>query len=111
MFMRFFRLRPEFSGGCRWEPAAFVLGRDWHDVRPPLHRWGQDAKISHAVWLYYRFSLSFREVEEMLFERGIDVTYETIRQWSMKFGVQYARCLKRRQGRLGDTWHLDELFV
>ena len=67
--------------------------------------------ISHAVWLYYRFSLSLREVEEMLVERGIDVTYETIRQWSMKFGTQYARRLKRRQGRLGDTWHLDELFV
>ena len=67
--------------------------------------------ISHAVWIYYRFSLSFREVEEMLVERGVDVTYETIRQWSIKFGTQYAHRLKRRQGRLGDTWHLDELFV
>ena len=67
--------------------------------------------ISHAVWLYYRFSLSFREVEEMLVERGLDVTYETIRQWTIKFGTQYARRLKRRQGRLGDTWYLDELFV
>ena len=67
--------------------------------------------ISHAVWLYYRFSLSLREVEEMLVERGVDVTYETIRQWSMKCGIQYTRRLKRRQGRLGDTWHLDELFV
>jgi putative transposase len=67
--------------------------------------------ISHAVWLYYRFSLSFREVEEMLVERGVDVTYETIRQWSIKFGAQYARRLKRRQGQLGDTWHLDEVFV
>ena len=47
----------------------------------------------------------------MLVERGVDVTYETIRQWSMKFAVQYACRLKRRQGRLGDTWHLDELFV
>ena len=47
----------------------------------------------------------------MLVERGVDVTYETIRQWSMKFGIQYTRRLKRRQGRLGDTWHLDELFV
>ena len=67
--------------------------------------------ISHAVWVYYRFNLSFREVEEILVERDVDVTYETIRQWSIKFGVQNARCLKRRQGRLGDTWHLDELFV
>ena len=47
----------------------------------------------------------------MLVERGVDVTYETIRQWSMKCGIQYTRRLKRRQGRLGDTWHLDELFV
>ena len=67
--------------------------------------------ISHAVWLYYRFSLSFREVEDLLAERGVNVTYETIRQWSVKFGTQYARRLKRRQGCLGDTWHLDEVFV
>ena len=67
--------------------------------------------ISHAVWLYYRFSLSFREVEDLLVERGVNVTYETIRQWSIKFGAQYARRLKRRQGRLGDTWYLDEVFV
>jgi putative transposase len=67
--------------------------------------------ISHAVWLYYRFSLSFREVEDLLAERGLHVTYETIRQWSIKSGAQYARRLKRRQGRLGDTWFLDEIFV
>ena len=67
--------------------------------------------ISHAVWLYYRFCLSFRDVEDLLAERGVIVSYETIRQWSRKFGAEYARKLKRRQGRLGDTWHLDELFV
>jgi len=67
--------------------------------------------ISHAVWLYYRFCLSFRDVEDLLAERGIIVSYETIRQWSRKFGAEYARKLKRREGRLGDTWHLDELFV
>ncbi len=64
--------------------------------------------ISHAVWLYHRFCLSFREVEELLAERGITVTYETVRQWCQKFGPAYARKLKKRQGRLGDTWHLDE---
>jgi len=69
------------------------------------------AIISHAVWLYHRFGLSFRDVEDLLAERGITVSYETIRQWCLKFGPQYARNLKRRQGRLGDTWHLDELFV
>ena len=67
--------------------------------------------ISHAVWLYHRFCLSFRDVEDLLAERGILVSYETIRQWCQKFGPEYARRLKRRQGRLGDTWHLDELFV
>ncbi len=67
--------------------------------------------ISHAVWLYHRFCLSFRDVEDLLAERGIIVTYEAIRLWCLKFGPKYARTLKRRQGRLGDTWHLDELFV
>jgi putative transposase len=67
--------------------------------------------ISHAVWLYHRFCLSFREVEELLAERGITVTYETVRQWCQKFGPAYTRKLKKRQGRLGDTWHIDEVFV
>ena len=67
--------------------------------------------ISHAVWLYHRFGLSLRDVEDILAERGIAVSYETIRQWSRKFGTEYARKLKRRDGRLGDTWFLDELFV
>ena len=67
--------------------------------------------ISHAVWLYYRFCLSFRDVEDLLAERGIAVSYESIRHWCRKFGTGYARRLKRREGRLGDTWHLDELFV
>ncbi len=67
--------------------------------------------IGHAVWLYHRFYLSLRDVEDLLAERGIIVTYEAIRLWCLKFGPKYARTLKRRQGRLGDTWHLDELFV
>jgi len=67
--------------------------------------------ISHAVWLYHRFCLSFREVEELLAKRSISVTYETIRQWCQKFGPDYARKLKKRQGRLGDIWHIDEVFV
>ena len=67
--------------------------------------------ISHAVWLYHRFCLSFRDVEDLLAERGIIVSYETIRQWCRKFGPEYARRLRHRQGRLGDAWHLDELFV
>ncbi len=67
--------------------------------------------ISHAVWLYHRFCLSFRDVEDLLAERGITVSYETIRQWCKKFGPEYARKLRRRVGPLGDTWFLDEVFV
>ena len=74
------------------------------------HRFPSDI-ISHAVWLYHRYGLSFRDVEDLLAERGIIVSYETIRQWCGKFGPDYARRLKRRQGRLGDTWFLDEVFV
>jgi putative transposase len=67
--------------------------------------------ISHAVWLYHRFCLSFRDVEDLLAERGIAVSYESIRQWCNRFGPEYARKLKKRQGRLGDTWYLDEVFI
>ncbi len=74
------------------------------------HRFPPDI-ISHAVWLYHRYCLSFRDVEDLLAERGIIVSYETIRQWCEKFGPEYARRLKRRQGRLGDSWFLDEVFV
>ncbi len=79
---------------------------------PSYHRHRFPSEIiSHAVWLYHRFCLSFREVEELLAERGITVTYETVRQWCQKFGPAYARKFKKRQGRLGDTWHIDEVFV
>src|ERR687894_2089632 len=67
--------------------------------------------ISHAVWLYYRFSLSHRDVEELLFVRGVSVSYEAIRKWCRKFGQQYANELKRRRPRPGDKWHLDEVFL
>ena len=67
--------------------------------------------ISHAVWLYHRFCLSFRDAEDLLAQRGITVSYETIRQWCRTCGPDYARRLRRQRGRLGDTWHLDELFV
>ncbi len=67
--------------------------------------------ISHAVWLYYRFGISLRDVEDLLAERGIEVSYESIRQWCNRFGPEYARKLKKRRGQLGDTWFLDEVFV
>ena len=67
--------------------------------------------ISHAVWLYFRFTLSYRDVEEMLFARGIVVTYEAIRKWCRKFGQDYANPIRRRRPRTGDKWHLDEVFL
>ncbi|PWI05665.1 IS6 family transposase [Streptomyces sp. NWU339] len=67
--------------------------------------------ISHCVWLYFRFPLSFRGVEELMLERGVIVSHETIRRWCLKFGQSYANALRRRRARLGDKWHLDEVFL
>ncbi len=67
--------------------------------------------ISHTVWLYFRFSLSYRDVEELMVERGVLLTYETVRNWCTKFGQGYANKLKRRRPQLGDKWHLDEVFL
>jgi putative transposase len=67
--------------------------------------------IAHAVWLYFRFPLSLRLVEEMLLERGIVVSYETVRRWALKFGPVYARRLKRKIPSRRDIWHLDEVVV
>jgi putative transposase len=67
--------------------------------------------IQRAVWLYFRFPLSFRDVEEMLAERGIDVSYETIRRWVLKFGPAIAANVRSRRVRPSGTWHLDEVFV
>ncbi|WP_330436285.1 IS6 family transposase [Streptomyces sp. NBC_00825] len=67
--------------------------------------------ISHCVWLYFRFPLSFREVEELMLERGMIVSHETVRRWCAKFGQAYANGLRRRRPRPGDKWHLDEVFI
>ncbi|UUE28740.1 IS6 family transposase (plasmid) [Rhodococcus qingshengii] len=67
--------------------------------------------INHCVWLYFRFPLSFREVEELMLERGVLVSYETIRGWCAKFGQAYANQLRRRRPQPGDKWHLDEVFI
>jgi putative transposase len=67
--------------------------------------------ISHCVWLYFRFPLSFREVEELMLERGVIVSHKTVRRWCAKSGQAYANALRRRQPRPGDKWHLDEVFV
>lgn len=67
--------------------------------------------IRHAVWLYYRFCLSYRDVEDLLSERGIGVSYETIRRWCIRFGPVYANRLRKRAGPGGDHWFVDEVFV
>lgn len=79
-------------------------------IRYKRHRFPPQI-IAHAVWLYFRFPLSLRLVEEMMLEREIDVSYETIRRWAIKFGADYARRLKRKSPSRRDIWHLDEVAI
>ncbi len=67
--------------------------------------------IARAVWLYFRFPLSLRMVEEMLAARGVDVSHETIRHWALKFGQGFANDIRRRLPQAGDNWHLDEVVI
>src|SRR5918912_1413940 len=67
--------------------------------------------IQHAVWLYLRFTLSYRDVVELLAERGIELSYETVRRWVVKFGPLFARNLRRLRPRPAGTWHLDEMVT
>ena len=67
--------------------------------------------IQHAIWLYFKFSLSYRDVEDLLAERGIDVSYETVRHRVLKFGSVYARQLNKSRPRASGQWHLDEVFI
>ena len=67
--------------------------------------------IGHALWLYFRFPLSLRMVEEMLAARGILVSHETVRQWGLKFGQAFANQIRRRLPGAGDKWHLDEVVI
>jgi len=67
--------------------------------------------IRHAVWLYFRFTMSYRDIEDLLAERGIDVSYETVHLWVLKFGQAYARWIRNRRPTVFDHWHLDEVFV
>ena len=74
------------------------------------HRFHPDI-IRQAVWLYFRFTMSYRDVEDLLAERGIDVSYETVRLWVLKFGQAYARRIPKRRPTVFDLWHIDEVFV
>src|SRR5687767_11222796 len=69
------------------------------------------AIIQHAVWLYLRFTLSYRDVEDLLAERGLDISYETVRRWVLKFGAVFARRLRACRPRPSSQWHLDEMVV
>lgn len=69
------------------------------------------AIIQHAVWLYLRFALRYRDVEDLLAERGIDASYETFRRWTLMFGAAYAQRIRARRPRPSRRWHLDEVFV
>jgi transposase-like protein len=67
--------------------------------------------IQHAIWLYLRFTLSYRDVEDLLAERGLEVSYETVRRWVLKFGATVAQRSRKRRPRPSDRWHLDEMVV
>ena len=81
-----------------------------HRVSYARHRC-PSAIIQHAIWLYFRFALSYRDVEDMLAKRGIDVSYETVRRWVLKFGATYANRSRKRRPRPSDCRHLDEVFL
>jgi putative transposase len=67
--------------------------------------------IQHAMWLYLRFTLGYRDVEELLAERGVEISYETVRRWVLKFGPVIARRLRRRRPQPKERWHLDEMVM
>lgn len=103
---------PEAARYCQLEPGSGRI-RPMDDAAVSYRGYRFPPEIiSHAVWLYFRFALSFRDVEDLLAERRIEVSYETIRRWCQRFGVEYARRLRRRKKeRPNDTWHLDEMFI
>src|SRR6202140_1096592 len=91
------------AGGPAGQASGMGLSYRRHRFPPPI--------IQHAVWLYLRFTLSYRDVEELLAERGLEVSYETVRRWVLKFGPGFARRLRRSRPRPSNRWHLDEMVV
>jgi len=89
--------------------CIFVKDMPWR-YSPRRHRFPAES-ISHGIWRYYRFCLSYRDVEVLLFTRGVSVTYEAIRKWCRKFGQVYANQLRWWRPRPGDNWYLDEVFL
>ena len=88
-----------------WQATAMKQANRYHG-----HRFLREI-ISTAVWMYHRFSLSFRDVEDLLAHRGVTVSYESVRRWCLKFGPMYQRSLKRRESKGSDRWYADEMFV
>jgi len=82
-------------------------------TRPPLYKGYRFPPeiISRCVWLYYRFSVSLRDVSELMLARGIEVSHEAVRLWTLRFGTEYARRLRRTRGACSNIWHLDELCL
>lgn len=87
-----------------------TVGSDIRQLSYARHQF-PPAIIQHAVWLYFRFALSYRDVEDPLAERGVDVSYETVRRWAFTFGGAYAARIRRRQPQSSGRWHLDEVFI
>ena len=95
------------AGGRR---SAQAVGMGQRPDTPHGHRFPRRI-ISHAIWLHHVFSLSLRDVELLLAERGVTVSYETIRRWCLSFGQDVADRLRRRRPKPGQAWHLDEVFL
>ena len=95
--------RQRWCASIRWVRWRMTISFARHQFPPAI--------IRHAVWLYVRFTLSYRDVEDLLAERGLDVSYETVRRWVLKFGPLFARELRRRRPRPTSRWHLDEMAV
>ena len=96
--------------GIVTETATCVRMPSMKPISYARHRF-PPAIIRHAVWLYLRFTLSYRDVEDLLAERGLDISYETVRRWVTKFGPLFARELRHRRPRPTDRWHMDEMVV
>src|SRR4051812_8117037 len=96
--------------GSRPSHSTAKSSRLIHSSGYASHRFPAEI-ISHVVWLYFRFPLSLRMVEEMLAARGITLCHETVRQWGLKFGQAFANQIRRRLPCAGDKWHLDEVVV
>lgn len=98
--MKIRALTPAIVHNCSMSSPSLYRG---HRYPPEI--------IRYAVWAYHRFTLSFRDVEDLLAGRGIVVYHEAIRLWCIKFGRAYARIIRKRRGTLGDTWYMDEVYI